>query len=169
MKSSRFGPAGPADPDRPASAGPASAEPDPAEAPALPRWRRRLRGRGLPTALGTLVVALALTGPLFVPRAGGEAVGPWLPMGRILEPGHGHHRHRRPPISPDRDRPTSEPGTRFGGARVPWQGTRFNIPAERSPEPRVPNRQRRTRQHPGPRGLFTSWHHLQCKVLHRHC
>lgn len=162
MKSRRRSPEDPA--------GPTSAEPESAEGPALPRWRRLLRGRGLLTALGTAVVAIALAGPLFVPRdSGGDGVGPWLPMGRILEPVHGHHRHRHASDGSDHVRPATDPSTRTGGARSPWQGGRPTLSPQRDPAPRPSIRPRRTRLRSGQRGLVTSWRHLQCRVLHRHC
>jgi hypothetical protein len=133
------------------------------------RLRQVLRGRGLLSAVGALVIALALAGPMFLPRSGARVIGPWLPMGRILEPDHGHHRDGG--ADPPYGHSAVEPGPRrpYGGrqslpsGRTPWFGQ------QRAFEPRIPGHVRRSHAPHHGHGGFNPWHHLQCKVFHRHC
>lgn len=126
-------------------------------------------GHGLLTAVGTLAVAIALAAPMFLPRDGGHGMGPWLPVGRILEPDHGHGRHTT--TTPSYDRSAEDPSAGAPAkARSAEPSRRLPPPTVRALAPRLPSHDRHSRgtgRHG--HGLITPWQHLQCKVLHRRC
>lgn len=105
------------------------------------------RRRTLLAACGSLVVAVALAGPLFLPRYHDHGIGPWLPVGRVLQQVRSHG------LPSDGVRPQPRGADRRQAAGSQVQPAHRHVPIVRR----------------APRSGFRGLRRVQCKLLHRHC